>query len=497
MTQRYLLGIDAGQTTVKAVLHDERLRPVAVGRRASPVRSDSPRVAERSQDELWEACAGAIADALTGIDPTCVAAVGIAGHGDGLHLVDAQGHAVGPAITAMDSRAWREVELILADAVRRDTILRVTGQSPVASSPGALLAWTRAHRPDRLERASAMLSCKDVIRLRLTGDVATDYSDACASFLDVHSATWSTEALAAYGLSEYRHLLPEIRSGIDPGGVVSPEAASRTGLIAGTPVVTGVHDVQAAAIGMGALSDDQLGLVAGSFSTNGVTTRRTDVDPRWQSRLSLDPRVRIAMSTSPTASPMLEWALQTTGGDRDRIFAEAAALDPEASVPRVLPYLHASPLGADATATVAGLRGDHTRAHLFRGVLEGIALMHAWHIGALEERFDTRHTVLLGGGLAHSPLYVQLVANALRRPVQVVVNDEAGAFGAAAIAAVAAGIFADIDLAQDRVQRSEPVYPTAESADYWAGVRASWDGLAEALAPWWKMERHRSTGGPQ
>ncbi|MDQ1582233.1 MAG: L-xylulokinase [Microbacteriaceae bacterium] len=495
MSQRYVLGVDAGQTAIKAVLHDEELRPISVARRASPLDTSTPRHAERSHDELWAAAADAIGDAISraGIDPAAIVAVAITGHGDGLHLVDAAGDAVGPAITAVDSRAFGEVDELLADADRTRTVLELSGQVPTAGSPGPLLKWVANNRPKELERASAMLSCKDVIRLRLTGRVSTDLSDASASFLDTRRAHWSSEILDAYGLGGLDRLLPELQCGGDAAGSVRHEAAERTGLAEGTPVIAGVHDVQAAAIGLGALIPDRLALVAGSFSTNGVTTTRDDVDPRWQSRLSIRPDLRIAMSTSPTASPALEWLLGLLGitdvAQRDRLFAEAAALDPQEKVPFVLPFFYASPLGADASAVLAGVRGWHSRAHILRGMLEGIALMHVWHTQALAERFEWDETVVLGGGISNSPLYVRLVANALRAPIRVIHNEEPGAFGAAALAAVSQGLFPTIEAAQEKVVGSPVVEPTDESAAYWEEARASLGTLGSALEPWWSAHR--------
>lgn len=502
MTTRYVLGIDAGQTTVKAVLHDEQLRPVAIGRRSSPLNTSVPRQADRSQDELWSVAAGAIRDALeqSGIDPTSIAAIGVAGHGDGLHLVDAAGAPVGMAITAVDSRAHVEADQILADPERRRIILERSGQLPVASSPGVLLKWMVDHEPELMRRAHAMLSCKDIIRLRLTGEIATEISDACSSFLDAAAAPaevrWSREVLEAYGLGEWEHLLPQIRLGGDIGGSVTAEAAALTGLAEGTPVIMGLHDVQAASIGMSALIPGRLALVAGSFSTNGVTTTARDVDARWQSRLSVRPDLRIAMSTSPTASPTLEWMLRLLGvntpEDRDALFAEAAALDPNEHVPLVLPYLFASPLGAEASGTIADVRGWHTSAHLLRGTLEGIVLMHVWHTSALAEKFQwetgAEAAAVLGGGLSNSALYVQLVANALRQPIQVISNEEAGAFGVAALAAVSAGLIPSLEQAQTLVQRQPAVEPTAASADYWKRVIASFNALGTTLAPWWHAQ---------
>lgn len=491
MTPRYLLGIDAGQTAVKAVLHDELMRPVAVARRASPVEKTAPRRAERSQDALWAAAADAIGEAVrtSGVDPADVVGVAVAGHGDGLHLVDGAGAPVGPAITAVDSRAWQEADEVRADPDRLRTVLELSGQQPSAGGAGPLLLWLSRHQPELVDRAHTMLFCKDVIRLRLTGVVSTDLSDATASFLDTASATWSSDVLAAYGLNGLERLLPELQCSADPAGTLTREAAMRTGLKEGTPVIAGMHDVQAASIGMGALVPGRLAMVAGSFSTNGVTTTRPDVDPRWQSRLSITPDLRIAMSTSPTASPSVDWMLRLLGANddagRDALFAEAAALDPSAEVPLVLPYFYASPVGPDASATMAGVRGWHTRAHMFRALLEGIVLMHYWHTRALGEKFSWEHPLVLGGGLSRSPLYVQLVANVLRAPIQVVDNDEAGAFGAAALAGVTAGLFESIESAQALVEKAPVVEPSGESAEYWSALTNSFDELGDALAPWW------------
>ncbi len=499
---RYLLGIDVGQTAVKAVVHDESLRPIGVGRRSSPVDREMPRFAERSQDALWAAAAEAIAEAIavSGVDPAGIAAVGITGHGDGLHLVTAEGAPVGPAITAMDSRAHLEAAELAADGERMRVVLGRSGQEPTPGAAGNLLRWLLKHDPQRVQRAGAMLFCKDVIRLRLTGVIATDYSDATASFLDTDAAAWSAEVVEAYGLPEsLMRLLPPLHASGDVVGEVLPEAAAATGLAAGTPVIAGLHDVQAAAIGMGALAPGRLALVAGSFSTNGVTTTRGDVDPRWQSRLSITPELRIAMSTSATASPALNWVLRLLGvtddAARDRLFAEAAALDPEEQVPLVLPFLVDSPLGADSSAALAGVRAWHTPAHVLRGALEGIALMHVWHTRALGERFDWEQPVVLGGGIARAPLYVQLVANALRSPVVVVQNEEAGAFGAAAVAGAAVGVFESVAAAQELVERSQPVLPTAESEAYWAGVIRSFDEATAALGPWWGSRAAAAAAG--
>ncbi|QGH69988.1 FGGY family carbohydrate kinase [Pseudactinotalea sp. HY158] len=495
MSGSYLLGVDAGQTTVKAVVHDSAMAPIAWGRRSSPVSRPAPGFAERTQAQLWSAAAGAIAEAVgragrLGIAPERIRAVGVSGHGDGLHLVDAAGAAVGPAITAMDTRARAEAAELAGDGPRARTILDRSGQRHPAGGAGPLLRWLTRHDPGLLERAATMLFCKDVIRLRLTGEVGTDLSDATATFLDTHTARWSTQVLEAFGLADLERLLPPLAESAAPGGAVTAAAAAATGLAEGTPVVVGLHDVQANSIGMGALVPGRLALVAGSFSTNGVTTTQVHVDPRWQSRVSITADLRIAMSTSATAAPALDWLLGLLGVDgdaeRDALFAGAAALEAAEEVPLLLPYLVGAPFDGPGTGTIAGLRGSHTRAHVLRGLLEGIALMHRLHAGALAERFDWAEPVLLGGGLSRSPLYTQLVADVMNAPVQAVSTAEAGAFGAAALAGVGGGHFDSIEAVQELVPAAEPVPPRAALRGYWEHVIGRFDELTRDLEPWWE-----------
>lgn len=494
MNDALYVGIDAGQTTVKAVVHDASLRPVAIGRRSSPVRHPRPRFAERTQDELWQSAAGALRDALARVDATRIAAVGISGHGDGLHLVDDSGAAASPAITAMDSRAHAEWAELMRDDARSRTILEISGQQSPVGGAGPLLAWMRAHHPEATDSATAIVWCKDVLRMRLIGgDPETDLSDATASFLDMRSGAWSPDVLAAYGLEWAERLLPRLRVSTDVAGRVTAQAAAETGLPEGTPVVVGLHDVQASAIGSAALVPGRLSLVAGSFSTNGVTTTGDAVDPRWQCRVSIRPGLRIAMSTSPTASPALEWAIRMLGGRdadaRDALFAEAGALPADADTPDLLPFMLGSPLGDAPTGALAGIRATHERAHVFRGVLEGIAYMHVWHTRALAERYEWDEPIRLGGGISRSPVFVQLVADALGRPVSVVRGDEVGAFGAAAVAALGTDGFASIEEAQELVEIADPVEPRTATRAWWDEKIGRLDALADALGPWWEAAR--------
>ena len=491
MAEKYFLGIDAGQTVVKAALHDSSLNQVGVARGISPNHTPEARRVERSQEDLWEAARDAISRVIktSGITPSDIAAVGLTGHGDGLHLVDKAGGPVGPAVMAVDSRAWKEMDEILADPIRSETILRNSGQVPFLGSTGAIFLWTARNHPELLDQAHAMLMCKDVLRLRLTGEIGTDFSDAAGSFLDTHDAQWSQQVLDAYQVGEYAHLMPPLHRATDVVGAVTQTASEQTGLAVGTPVVAGSHDVHATAVGMGSLHENVMTLIAGSFSINGVTTREDNTDPRWQSRLSVEPGLRMAMSTSATASTTLEWFLRQVGvGDsdaRDALFAQASQLGATVDLPLMTPYVFASPFGSVPSGTYVGLRSWHTPAHLLKATLEGIVWMHAWHVGALSDAFSFEKTARLGGGLANSPLYSQMVADALKLRIEVVGNEETGGFGAAAYAATGIGHFGNLSEADAFVEVSRTHEPTPDGVAYWSDRVELFKQAHTQLEPLW------------
>lgn len=450
-----LLGIDAGQTITKAVLFDPDGHELAAASVPTQVLSPHPRWQERDMESLWRECAQAIRACLdkAGVGPAQVAGVGICGHNDGAYLVDESLNPVRPAILATDSRAHR-----YADATRRQPLagqaLAVTGQVPFAASPAALLAWLRDHEPDAFSRTRWVLFCKDWLRLRLTGIVATDPTEASASFTDVHTQEWSPQALKLFGLEDLAERLPHILGSATSAGTVSDQAAKETGLLPGTPVVAGSHDVDAAAIGVGATRPGSLSLVLGTFSINQVVADEPRTDPRWQARSFVQPQQWLHMSTSPSGATNLDWAVRQFGpwrpdGSPDFTAALAGAgtafgrRGPGDS-PIYLPFLYGSPHADTLDAALVGLRGWHDRDDVLGAVIQGVAFNHRFHVDALSERFDVLEPARLCGGGARSEIWSQLLADTLALPIEVTDTDEAGARGAAVLAGVGCGLYADI-----------------------------------------------------
>jgi L-xylulokinase len=473
---KLVLGLDCGLTVTKAVLFDETGSARATASARVPQESPQPRWLERDVDALWTASAGAIRSAIeqAGADPRDVIGVGVTAHGDGLYLLDEEGWPARPGILSLDSRAHKIVERWEAEG-RFERMLEVTGQVPGPLSPAALLAWVIENEPDVFERARWALPCKDVMKLRLTGEVSTDLTEASTSFCDVRTQTYTDEALAVYGLEDCAGMLAPVVGCTEVAGTVSAEAARLTGLAPGTPVVSGLHDVDASAIGIGCLEPGQLAMIAGTASINEVISDQPIVDERWFCRNFVRPGQWMNMSLSLASAANLEWFVQrlchadyaaaTARGEDPFAFVEreVAAVTDEPGDVLFLPFLYGSPHGAAASGTFLGMRGWHDRGHLLRAVLEGVVFNHRTHVDALRDAFEMSEGRLTGGA-ARSRRWAQMFADALGLTVLLTDAGESGALGTAMCAAVGAGMHGALEeAATASVRVTERLEPNADS----------------------------------
>ena len=483
-----LLGIDSGQTVGKAALFALDGREVAVASAPTKVTSVRPRWAERDMDEVWLQMCVAVREVVAQAGPSArIVGVGLCGHNDGLYAVDAQGRPVRPAILATDSRAHAE-SARLSDGEAGRRALALTGQVPSAASPASVLSWLRAHEPESFSAARWALFCKDWLRFRLTGEIATDPSEASAAFTDLNTHDWSAAALELYDLTDAADRLPPLMPSSSVAGHITSEAAALTGLQQGTPVVTGAHDVDAAAIGIGAVSPGSASIVLGTYSINQVLADHPAPDARWQARSYVQPGRWLHMSTSPAGAGCLDWAVRRIGPWADDGGPDAGAAVAEAlrdghleHGPLFLPFVHGSPHGHDVAGSWLALRGWHERADLLRAVMEGVAFNHRTHLDALREVFGIDRPVRVCGGGARSAGWTQMLADVTGLPLEVTDATEAGARGAALLAGVGVGAYPDVAAAAEstvRVTRhQEPdVAPSriynARYRRYLAGVEA-------------------------
>lgn len=445
-----LLGIDNGLTVTKAVIFDTAGRVVSMARRRVPQSLPRPRHVQRDMTGLWTHTAEAIADALSACprpasDIACIAATA---HGDGLYLLDGEGRPLAPGILSLDSRAGEIAARWQADGTAALALER-TGQRPHASAPSALLAWLRANEPDRFARIGHVLACKDWLRFCLTGGIATDLTEASTAFTDVATQDYADDILPIFGLEALSHALPPILAPDAVAGHVTPQAAALTGLVAGTPVAAGLHDVTASSLGAGGYAEGVAAIVAGTYSINETVSRAARTGPGWFCRNGIAPGEWNAMAISPASASNYDWFLDTfcaaerAAGGPDlhaRIIPQIEAAMARPSTAIFHPYLFGAPQGAMASAGFFGLRGWQDRGDMLRAVIEGITFNHRVHVDALREGFAIDRARLTGG-ISRSPVFAQLFADTLAMPVSTSDTEEAAAWGAALCAGSAAGLF--------------------------------------------------------
>lgn len=484
----YLLGLDSGLTVTKAVVFRDDGTVVALARREIAQIKAVPRHVERNMQDHWQASAAAIREALERASAVVgyevrPAAVSVAGHGDGVYLLDRAGEPLGLAATSLDSRAQMLLERWDETGVSAHA-LELTGQRPFASSPAPLLAYMRDEEPERYARIASLLSCKDWLRYCLTGEVATDFTEASVAFTDIRTQRYSRDALELFGLGAIAAALPDVRMPCEIAGHVTAEAATATGLAIGTPVATGLHDVTACAVGSGVTQSGTIAVIAGTYSINEMLVDAPRTSIGWNARNGLRPGQWMNMSVSPASSANLDWFVGTAARDAlaggDPFATLQAELDAVAGDPSeivYLPYLYGSPHAQDVPAAFLGLRGWHGRGHMLRAVAEGIVFNHRHHIDLIDPKAEVGR-VRLTGGSSRNPFFGQLFADVLDRCVEVPEMPEAGALGAAIAAGIAAGVYGGWEEAS---QRTSPQLRTYHPGEAVAKLEAGYHRYRDAI----------------
>jgi xylulokinase len=462
----HLIGIDVGTGGSRAVLISTAGRIVASATvEHSPFVSIQAGWAEQDPRDWWRASAAAIRSALTkaAIPADDVKAVGLSGQMHGAVLLDADDEVLRPAIIWCDQRSADQCRKLTTN-VGASRLIELTCNPALTGFTLPKLLWVRDHEPETWQRVRSVLLPKDFVRFQLTGDKATDVADASGTLLlDVASRRWSNEMLAAAELNE--NLLPRLYESTEITGFVSQKAAEETGLKAGTPVIAGAGDQAAGAVGLGIV---QPGMVSATIGTSGVVFAATNTP-------ALDPKGRVhtfchaiperwhVMGVTQGAGLSLRWFRDqfgvlssiSEGGDQyDSLTAEAAGVPPGADGLLWAPYLmgeRTPHLDPDARAALVGLTASHTRAHVVRAILEGVAFSLKDSFEILKELNVPCDTIRLGGGGARSELWRQIQADVYDHEVETVAAEEGAAYGVAILAGVAAGAWPTVDAACDQI----------------------------------------------
>ena len=498
--QELVLGVDIGLTGMKVVAFDLEGNPVHEARADSPQDIPRPHWVERDGQEFWSQFCTMMRELsgrmrAAGDTPLVV---GVSAYGDGGWLVDDAGDAVRPGILSLDSRGIKLAAQLHESS--GDDLLRITGQRVGPASPGVVLRWLKENEPESYEKARWFVFAKDFLRTMLTGSIGTDLTEASTAFTDVNTQRYSPEAFRVYGLEELADKAPPIDECTDVVGEVSFLAHQGTGLPQGLPVVAGLHDVDAGAIGAGAVRAKQLAVMAGTWSINEVISDAPKLGDQWFCRAFVERGTWMNMSISPASSANLEW-FATTLCQADMDAARRAGQSAYAFVDReiaetkdtddlvtFLPFLYGNPMNLDASATFAGLRAWHKRGHLLRAVYEGIAFNHRIHCDPLVEAFGV-DDIRLVGGVTNSGIWPQMFADAMGRPVTIPLRAEGGALGTAMIAAVGAGRFADLAAAAEAMgSDTRTVEPSRDGSALMQERYEVFMAQVEAQKPWWKEQ---------
>lgn len=442
----------------------------------APFASPGPAWAEQDPDDWWRAAREAVAEVLgrTKLPPGAVAAIGLSGQMHGAVLLDVDGRVLRPSIIWCDQRTAAECDWLNRE-VGEARLLELTCNPALTNFTLTRLLWVRTHEPEVWARVRHVLLPKDYVRLQLSGMHAIDVADASGTLLlDVAARRWSAEMLEATGIPP--ELLPRVFECTDVSAHVSQAGAAATGLVAGTPIVTGAGDQAAGAVGMGITRP---GTVSVTIGTSGVVFAATE-------RPALDRRGRIhtfchavpgrwhVMGVTQAAGLSLRWL-------RDQCFRDAGSGD--AAYEAITAEARTSPAGSggvlwapylmgertphcdpDVRAALVGLSAAHTRADVARAVLEGVAFSLRDSFGIFDELAVPVSRVRVGGGGARSPLWREIQAAVYGRPVETVAAEEGAAYGAALLAGVGVGVWPSVDEACDRFVATAAV-ATPRTAD--------------------------------
>ncbi|MGA4506954.1 FGGY-family carbohydrate kinase [Propionibacteriaceae bacterium G1746] len=500
--QELVLGVDIGLTGMKVVAFNLRGEPVHEARETSPQEIPHPHWVERDGREYWALFSRMMRAVTTKIDNAGDTAISLAlsAHGDGGWLVDEEGDAVRPGILSLDSRAIDEAAALNASSF--DDLLRETGQGVGPASPGVILRWLKDNEPENYAKARWFIYAKDFLRIKLTDSVGTDLTEASTAFTDVNTQEYTDEAFRLYGVEEYKDRVPPINDATEVIGTVTKLAHIATGLPEGLPVVAGLHDVDAGAIGAGAVRPGQLAVMAGTWSINEVISDKPKLGKEWFCRAFVEKGTWMNMSISPASSANLEW-FATTLCQADLDGRTRAGMDPygfideeiaqtsdDDDIVTFLPFLYGNPMNIDGQATFAGLRAWHKRGHLLRAVYEGIAFNHRIHCDPLIEAFGVTD-IFVVGGVTRSSIWPQMFADAMGKPIRIPVKAEGGALGTAMVAAVGAGKFANLAEAYEAMgSETQVIEPTPEGTARMQHRFERFMEQIEAQKSWWESAKH-------
>jgi len=476
---KYLLGIDVGTSGTKTLLMDTEGGVVASATAEHPISSPKPLWSEQGPADWWKAVVRSIGEVLAGSGASGddVGAVGLSGQMHGAVFLDGADEVLRPAILWNDQRTAEECEDITA-RVGAERLIELAANPALTGFTAPKIVWVQKNEPEVYEKSRKVLLPKDYIRFRLTGEYATEVSDASGTLLlDVSKREWSGEILDKLGID--RDLLPECFESPEVSGKLTTAAAKETGLAEGTPVVGGGGDQAAGAVGNGIVSR---GVISCTVGTSGVVFAHSD-------EVQIDPKGRVhtfchavpgkwhVMGVVLAAGGAFQW-FRNHLGEPETSAAVAEGLDPYEGLTELaakapagceglifLPYLtgertpHADPF---AKGCFVGITPRTTKAEIARAVMEGATYALRDSLEIIRGMGVPVEEIRLSGGGARSELWRHVQADVFGQSASLINAEEGPAYGVALLAGVGAGVWSSVEEACGatiRVTEKIPSHP--------------------------------------
>lgn len=452
MGSEFFLGIDISTTGSKALLIDATGNVLATSSSPHTLSTPRPLWSEQDPHEWWSATSNSIRSVLqkTRLEPQAIKAIGLTGQMHGLVLLDAAGEVLRPAILWNDQRTQSQCDEIHR-RIGRERFIQISGNVALPGFTAPKILWVAQNEPEIYAKAWHILLPKDYIRYRLTGEFAMDKADGSGTVLfDLKKRDWSAEILDVLQIPT--DWMPVTFEGPEFTGKISRAAASETGLAVGTPVVAGGGDQAAQAVGVGAVEPGIIGLTVGTSGVVFAATPSALIEPegRLHAFCHAVPGMWHFMGVMLSAAGSLQWYRDTLAPEMsfDELLKEAESVPAGSEGLQFLPYLSGERTpypDPQARGAFIGLTLRHSRGHMTRSVLEGVAFGLKDSFTLIQNAGLTQITqVRASGGGVKGALWRQILASALDSELVTVNTTEGAAFGAALLAGVGAGAWSDV-----------------------------------------------------
>ena len=467
-----LLGLDVGTTGARAVAVDESGHLISEASSEYPLHTPHPGWAEQDPEDWWRGAKEALSEVAGQVEDQAVG-IGLTGQMHGSVFLNSSDEVIRPALLWNDQRTEKQCEKI-TEAVGAERLIRIAGNPALTGFQAPKVLWLHDEEPENYENTSRVLLPKDYVRLKLTGEYATDASDAAGTlFLDVGKRNWSQEILDA--LEVPIEWMPTVHEGPENTGKLRENVANELGLPSGIPVAAGGGDNAAAAVGVGVVQE---GVISSSVGTSGVIFAHTgeftpDPSGALHAFCHAVPDAYHLMGVTLSAGGSLAWWHDTLDErfDYEELSELAAQAPPGSEGLLFLPYLsgertpHSDPA---ARGSFFGLTNRHDKSHMTRALMEGVIFSLRDSVEIMRELGTPIEQVRATGGGAKGELWRQLQADIYGLPIHRTTTDEGPAYGAALLAGVAAGVYEDVQEASAQVElRDGATEPEEENVRFY------------------------------